>query len=406
MDRVATEIEPMNNNIHSKMRCLIDWVSFTFARTTNLKLAFDVIGIEPKHFKPMKSGYHGYKKHLRYGHIAVLYDGTEEMGIHVIISGQGCREYEQLNLRYHGELPSESLWKELIEKVINNQGKFTRIDIAIDDFTPHFTIDQLYKKMKDGLFSTKLDKFKYTETGRIPRREEYDEETGTDNTSKSLLIGSDSSNMQFLFYDKYREREDTGHVLDDGITAWNRIELRFYAEHTHSVSLHILQRDDLGRIARSILHNYVNILEKSKDTNRSRWRNWRAWNKFLGDVDKLKLEHVAPDRSVQKSIKWMYTQGKKTLAKIFVADDGNIDRIMKFIAEGSEKLTEDDIYDIKHFQRTQQISDIIETLEDEYSREDMRLSLKKANLDYEHGKSKKIDKKRLVEQAPTNPKRE
>ena len=32
-------------------------------------------------------------KQLALGHINVLYDGTKDMGVHVI-NGQGCREYE------------------------------------------------------------------------------------------------------------------------------------------------------------------------------------------------------------------------------------------------------------------------------------------------------------------------
>lgn len=388
----------LNNNVH-EMRCLLDWVAFTFPDETDHRIAFSILDIPETEFKTIDKGMNGYRKQLRCKHITILYDGSERMGTHVILSGQGCREYEQRMQRSNALIQNIALWKDLIRTVFDHRGKFTRLDIAIDDFKPHFKIEQVYRKIKGDLVNSKFDDYKMIESGSVRQNVTGDAEAGM-----TIYFGSDYSNTQIVFYDKYREREKNGEEVDPNVKGWNRVEIRLFQENTHSASVHILHADELGKVAKGILHNYVEILEKSQnDSNRTRWGLWRNWAKFLGDVEKLKLTHIAPDRSIEKSAEWIDRQVKKTIAKLFVADEGRLDRLQKWVEEGSAQFDEDDLYDIEVYQHKQKIYDVMKSVDKSLQVEmfeSMQRTLKRMKENHE---SKKKSKKNSLLEGTSKP---
>jgi len=64
----------------------------------------------------------GYKLKLQFNGIGIYYDGSENMGVHVEMSGKGCRDYEA----------HKQDWRQLIALIQLGHGHLTRLDIAID----------------------------------------------------------------------------------------------------------------------------------------------------------------------------------------------------------------------------------------------------------------------------------
>jgi phage replication initiation protein len=95
------------------------------------------------------------------------------------------------------------------------------------------------------------------------------------------------------------------------------------------------------RLLKRLLANYLRFLVKPKgggDSNKGRWKTAPFWDKFLGDVEKLKLTDVAPDRTVEKSIQWLEKQVAPTMGLIFEAYDNDAVKILQVMREGVERL--------------------------------------------------------------------
>ncbi|PAE14460.1 hypothetical protein CHH91_19415, partial [Virgibacillus sp. 7505] len=67
----------------------------TFVGAQDPRKIIEVFGLSDVDFRET-TGQNGYASALRYGHISFNYAGRADMGVNVDISGQGCRELEQL----------------------------------------------------------------------------------------------------------------------------------------------------------------------------------------------------------------------------------------------------------------------------------------------------------------------
>src|SRR5690554_2666510 len=82
------------SQMYQGLECIFDWIQFTIHGLTEHEVILQVLKLNPAEFMELPKGRYGYKQQLSSGHISVLFQGTEEMGVHVVISGTGCREYE------------------------------------------------------------------------------------------------------------------------------------------------------------------------------------------------------------------------------------------------------------------------------------------------------------------------
>lgn len=108
-----------------KNQVLIDWLSWT-VKTVDPYQAIEISGLRCLAFQPCEYGGMGYKKSLRSGNIVVFYDGAEDMGCHVSMTGQGCRQYEAFKGTNH-------CWYQLLVSLAAAGAKFTRLDLAVDN---------------------------------------------------------------------------------------------------------------------------------------------------------------------------------------------------------------------------------------------------------------------------------
>jgi phage replication initiation protein len=312
------------NTYRNGLRVLVDWVQATFPENISLREVFEILGVDQGVFIESQTGNLGYKKQLRFGHIAVLYDGNENMGIHLYMSGQGCREYENMK---------KNTWAELFAMILDVGGRFSRLDLAIDDFHGYFTIRQLKMKLARAHVRSR-----FKSVTEIRKRRIADGEVLGD----SVYVGSEQSLVRIVFYAKDLEREQKGYTCPEDCVVWNRTEIRTRDERATKLADLLTHTDEhtAGYLASSILRNYIEFLEQSDDNNKSRWKLAKWWQDFLGKVQKQSLSEQAPDRTIERTDRWISHQVETGLSMIYIAYDRDLMKMMQYIESGMARLGE------------------------------------------------------------------
>ena len=78
-------------------------------------------------------------------------------------------------------------------------------------------------------------------------------------------------------------------------------------------------KNDLGYYAKAILSNYLNFIESSNDSDKSRWPISKFWNQFLGSVERLKLSKQDIYLSITNKRKWLTECTSRSQFEVFVA---------------------------------------------------------------------------------------
>lgn len=331
------------NTYRFGLRALVDWVGATFLADTPPERVAEILGLPYGYFVQMDRGAMGYRKQLRFGHISIFYDGTPGMGVHLEMTGQGCREFEKMQ---------PYRWDYLFQ-YIRLYGKFTRLDVAIDDFAGYFTVGQIVDYVRKGLCSSKFKKAITIESNHIS-----DGRSG----GQTVYFGSPSSRIKVRFYDKLRERIEANKEMEEGVTFWNRTELELRDERADVMADEILNSNYLGETIAGVLKNYINFKIRGTDSNKSRWNDAQFWQQFLGDVEKIKLSPVAPDRTVTRIKNWIEKQTPRSLAVLFKALGEDYYYLQELIEKGMEQLTDQDEAIINSYLEMQEESELRENL--------------------------------------------
>lgn len=325
------------NASESALRSLVDWVSCTFKKFESVEKLIEFLGLEKDKFRDVESGKFGYKKHVRFGHIAIYYDGNDDMGMFLDISGQGCREFEVF-----GTLT----WSELFTKIMTQEFNFTRLDIAVDDFSGYLKMSTMKAKVKNGEVRSR-----FKSATDITKVQLADGSSG----GETLYMGSAASRIQVRFYDKKLEQESKDRELKDGIDHWVRVEIQMRKEHANAVAFMIArQPDSIGDCVLGILNNYITFCVKNKnDATKSRWKVAKFWEKFLQGVGKISLSMEAPDQSIAKSEQWYLKQVGPTAAMLFTAHEGDMFKFIGYILNGLSRMEDKHLEIINRYRQEQ-----------------------------------------------------
>lgn len=241
--------------IESKNIILIDWLSIT-TKIHSLECLLNIIGMSNISFQNMP-GARGYHQRIYYDGISIHFDGTEDMGIWLEMSGQGCRTFETLG---------NGNYQELFNLIIENPGDvhITRIDIAFDDKDGIINIDNIYN---DTVNQNYISKSKCWQAI-------------VSNGGISVTIGSPRSNTLIRIYDKARERgfEDGSH--------WVRCELQLRDENALG---YIKINKPIGEKYKGVLINYLRYIVPGSDTNKSRLKTCEYWDRLIDNIDKISV---------------------------------------------------------------------------------------------------------------------
>ncbi|BEH11833.1 hypothetical protein GSUET_34450 [Geobacter sulfurreducens subsp. ethanolicus] len=260
----------------------------------------------------MPRGRLGYKVQRRCGNIVILSDGKPEMGMHVEMSGQGCRQFDINSGR----------WRELISNILDVGGHFTRIDIAIDDRQGCFPLEKAKEKLLHREVRTRF------RSGREITGVRFSDKLGNDGCS--LYFGSAQSDIKIRIYDKAAEQRVT--------FSWIRVEAECRGKLVNVLAHHMRMSDNLGEIVAGVLKNYLTFVEPSADSNKARWPVSPWWDAFLGSVNKLQMTIKKEVGNIDGVEAYLYKQAAPSLALWLKANGGDLNCLLELIKSGEKRL--------------------------------------------------------------------
>lgn len=244
-------------------KVLYDWLTFS----TKIHSLFDVIdmlGLQGVKFEQMRGRY-CYADRLNYDGINIMYNGREDMGICVEMSGQGCRDFETYgNGDYQGifDMILEN-WNADAEK---RQMNISRLDVAYDDFD---------KVLDLGYYMQAAQKGDYVSRCK-------DIEVIYSNKGCSICHGSRrQSDVYVRMYDKKIERGRTD------LEHWIRCEIKLKDDCARGF---IALGGDVRDNYFDVLNNYLRyVIPSSNETNKSMLPSSPEWLKFVETWEKVSI---------------------------------------------------------------------------------------------------------------------
>jgi len=325
----------VGHTLENGLRACVDWLEVTFKTIDTSQLITDILQMDPDSFY-LGRGDYGYRRSVRNGAIAINFDGNADMGVHLIMRGRACREYESYD---------KQSWKGLFETMLSHQASFSRLDIAVDDFKGFFTIKGIVRKIKSKQLISKFRRARNVEDIDIREGEVK---------GVTIYYGAPTSDIQIKMYDKFSERTDNNYRVPEGITFWNRTEIQLRNARAQSVAETLATGEDgeltVGQTVCGILKHYLRFTVKGTDSNRSRWKTAPFWKKFLGKVDELPLTTIMAEQTVQEKEMWLRNQAAPSLAVLYQAYDGDMEQIEQLVKDGIQRLKAKDHDMIKRFQ--------------------------------------------------------
>jgi len=294
----------------------------------------DLFGLYSDKITHEKRGRNGYTDLYNYKNINIWTTTNAQMGIHIEITGQGCRDLEDLHI---------NLFSFLNKLNRDYRVKYSRIDLSIDDFTnDYYDLKKIQYYLKNRLISTRLRTFYNTTSGIV---ETYDL------LGHTLQFGSKAGLIHITFYDKLKERRANNYIVSDNIKYWTRTEIRFRNEKAKEVVDHIIERREINSIIKGVLKHYIRFLYKDKITNQKyRLKTVSWWNDFIGNVDSLQLMSPQVYTSIQKKEAWITDDCSKSLFMVYCSklettklDPVTIEFLRKQLVNGCNKITTRDL---------------------------------------------------------------
>lgn len=293
----------------------IDWLQFTSLDLSLNEVISKVLKMEIRLFQELEKGKLGYKKQLFYKNISVLFDGNENMGIHVVMTGKGSSFYSNV------ERPILLLISDINEL----RCKITRIDIAIDDYKGDIiNLKAIHKDTINGevisRWKSSTEFTKRTIKGKV--------------IGKTIAFGSRSSNIYLRIYDKLLEQANYQNLKD--VKVWNRLELEIKKESAEEIQ-QLIKNKTLNEIAKGILVNNIRFVIPEKTKNKSRWKTKRHWLNLIEGIEKIQLNQTKKVTEIDKTKMWLRKQVSQSLGKVALID-GDMEFIDKITVEGAKKL--------------------------------------------------------------------
>ena len=236
---------------------LFDWLTFT-SHCDSPESIMLLLGLKDVPWQKMDKGRNGYRQRYFFENISILYDGAENMGVCVDMSGTGCRAFESF---------STINWTELMQILYFNSDDYnvTRLDMAFDDHTGILDIDVLRDDTDDHMY--------------VSRSRTWKVEYGSFGTT--IYHGSPKSDMYIRIYDKAAERD-----LEN--VHWIRVEMQMRDEIAAGF-IDGLMIHPVGDQFRGVLHNYLRyVQDPGVDTNMSRWPMTKYWSDLIQGIAQIR----------------------------------------------------------------------------------------------------------------------
>lgn len=321
----------------------VDWLSWTFKDDMTVEDVVRFMGFDSASFHLLPKGANGYRSQLRHTAlpVSILYDGGDDMGIHVDVSGSAIGElvkhYQRANMvvtpfgtsAYVTSSFDYTVFTDMLDKILR-AGQVTRLDLAIDDMgANYFSLDDLH-----GIFSQKHYVSKFRSWREII---EYDNQSYK--TGHTIYLGSRTSAIMLRIYDKQLEQINKNPELAFALPHWVRWEIELKAERALLASQTMISGIPLGGVAVGVLSHYLRII--CPDNARiDRSTVSPKWMDFINGISGISLYNPAKPKTVEDKRHWLMKQVSNTLAIVVSADGGDIDIVHRMLDSGRSRLTE------------------------------------------------------------------
>lgn len=315
------------------LSAIFDWVEFT-GLEVSLKETLKILGLDFSEFTLLSTGRFGYRHQLKWnsGSIFIMFSAKSDKitetikvdkkgGIHVMITGQGCRQYS-----VNGDLLKLVATLYLLPHV-----NFSRIDLAVDDYKSEIiSYDQINEAALARNFTSRWSKWD----------EVNSRQTSTGNfLGRTMYFGSQTSDLFCRIYDKTLERKANSEEEVDVPDAWTRLEIVYRKDRARKLVEHLMHGLPIGDALRGTLKQYLRFLTPSTDSNKSRWPTAPWWENLLQNVESLQLTIKKESRSIEDMAAWVEKQIGPSLAAILKAHEGDLEWLRQVIAKGAHRLS-------------------------------------------------------------------
>lgn len=236
-------------------RVIYDWLTFT-TKIHSLSDVVELLGLSEVKFENMRGRY-CYQDRLNFGGINIMYNGREEMGICVEMSGQGCRDFET-----YGNGDYDNIFSEIISGYSpdpdHREMNITRLDVAYDDFDGVLDLNYLMSAAQKGDYVSRCK----------------DIEVIYSNKGCSVCHGSRlQSNVYVRIYDKKME------LKRDDLEHWVRCEIKLKEDTARGF---IKLSGDIRENYFNVINNYLRyVVPSDNTTNKSMLSASPEWLRFI-----------------------------------------------------------------------------------------------------------------------------
>ena len=309
--------------------CCIDWVAFTLF-DIDIDAVLSLFGFS-KYDLVERVGANGYKKMYCMPDVGfcILYDGEKGMGIHIDIPSKALLLFLEIFRVSHftesvpfGGRASDidlNMLHEVI-KVVKQYGHFTRIDMALDDLTPHFTVAEVWQFLDKDMYVAKF------------RKKDHYESYHADGSllGETVYMGSRSSDMFLRVYDKQAEQK-----VD---FPWIRWEFEIKHDCADIVADYLLNKS-VCDVMYGTLVEYVRFINLDNE-RKSRCSIHEKWMSFVGDAKSMKYHVVKYIPTLEEKEDWIDKQVMPSICALMLASGGSLDFIENKIVRAALRMPE------------------------------------------------------------------
>ena len=330
----------INKQLDNNLRVSLDWISFTVTSPMELNEVLDFLGYKEEDFRERKCGGKGYKDCIEVAgyNLLVYYNGNENMGIHVAISGASitnffvafrkrhtCKNpFNSVDVRETVDLDF-TVFVDFVKRVLQI-GHFTRLDLAVDD------IGAYYFSVEDLVECLNLDFY----TSRFKSWTQILNKNNNGNTiGHTVNLGSRTSDIFMRVYDKRLEQNAKLEVVNAIKVPWVRWEIELKGIRVEIFLNNIVSGMDFSTLTIGVISYYLRLINRD-NVRKSRCSTLKEWENFLNGISSVSLSFSKPALKKKKKKRWL----KQTVAPTFYAVMecmGSIDYIYDLLEYGSLK---------------------------------------------------------------------
>ncbi|WP_206911603.1 cro/CI family transcriptional regulator [Enterococcus sp. DIV0840] len=323
VEKKIKKVLHLNGGVNS-VEAKIDFLRVRF-KTLDIQTVIEkVLHMDMNWFTHENRGFYHYTETFYYGSIRIFRNPEDSnMGIMLDLSGEGCRQLEQIFEEDNDRSWTEFFWS-LYEDDLFGQGmvvdtKITRIDIALDELIvegeENFDLYNLKEKMEQGLVDTTFKNFDFNggcsyEGGKMV------------NKGLSLYFGSRQSPLYFNFYQKDYElaKKEKMSVEDARLKheVKNRYEIRLADEKAFLfVEYFLSSGESLDWLVKEIINASLNVYEIENEMKVF----CQSWYNVIDKMEGLKLSVKGEKPSIEKTLRWLTNYLAPSLKMIKLIDN-------------------------------------------------------------------------------------